>query len=126
MLGIIITESMRHKLQAIALWSKIAAVAGFTGLGVNLATDGYTLLKYMNFFSISTVGSLVSLAISFFVNYTLIQFSMRLKTALDNDDQEMLPLAIIRLRDYMRLLGIFLIVSIVITAVTYFFIFSRF
>lgn len=124
MFGIGIDGEIRNKLYTIITWSRITAITGFVNVALSLLVTFVTYNSYSSALgfsrdsSVTIITTVISLAISFFLNYFLLQFSMHLRTSLDNEDQEAFTLATQQLRAYMRMLGIFLIVTILVTVLT--------
>ena len=126
LLGISIEGETRDKFQTIITWSKITSIGGFVNMGLNLISTiisfKYSLFRFG--FAWLMVFSLISLAINFFLNFFLWQFSKNLKNSLDNEDQPSFVMAAMQLKSYMRMLGILLLVSILIGILSYVFVLS--
>lgn len=123
LLGISIEGETRNKLQTITVWSKITAIGGFVNMALGLIN---TITTFSNLSNRAApwliVTNLVSLVISFFLNFFLWQFSKNLKFSLENENQESFVAAAIQLKAYMRMLGILLIVSIALGIISSLFI----
>ena len=112
LLGIGIEGETRNKLRTITTWSKITAIGGFINMGLNLITIFTSFGRSYSSGTWLILSNLISLAISFFLNFFLWQFSKSLKTSLDNENQEAFVAASMQLKAYMRMVGILLIASI--------------
>ena len=114
LLGITIEGETRNKLQTITVWSNITAIGGFVNMALGLIGTITTFgsLSHRAGATWLIVTNLLSLAISFFLNFFLWQFSKNLKFSLENENQESFVVAAIQLKAYMRMLGILLITSI--------------
>lgn len=126
LLSVFITDSARNKLETICTWSKVAAVIGFVSLGISVLSNliNFNALSYYGKFYLTS--QLISMAISFFLNLFLIQFSNNLRHALNNDDQQTLTEAAAKLKAYLRMLGILFLVSTIVIVISYSLLIGRF
>lgn len=121
--GIGIGGEIKNKLYTVITWSRITAITGFVNLGLNLLItfvtyQNHNSYSYRRDSSLTMLTTVISLAISFFLNFFLLQFSKQLKISLDREDQEAFTNAAIQLKSYMRMLGILLLVTILVTILT--------
>lgn len=99
-----ITQPIREKLLTIANWSKVLTI-------MVLASKGMELISAIRTGSI--IGPVVGFGIAFAIYLCLLRFSLKLKIALDHNDQEHLYSSFKNLETYAIVIGIILILSLI-------------
>lgn len=109
---------VRASMQSIALWTKICAIAGFVNVGLSIVSIGVTYSRFESFGGSYPIRllltTLVTLAVSFFINLFLFHFSRNLKQSLDTDNQEHFARSSLYLKNYFRMIIIMVIVSVIL------------
>lgn len=117
---------VRDTMQTIALWTRICAIAGFVGIGVNILSLGitYSQISGLSPAFDSSFGlkllltQLVTFVVSFLINLFLFYFSRNLSRSLNDDDQESFVKASLYLKNYFRMIIMMLIISIILGVIT--------
>ncbi|RFM28962.1 DUF5362 family protein [Deminuibacter soli] len=103
--GLQVTARLRFLLADAAKWGQIAAFVGLISSAVSMLT-GFTRGN--------VIGVLVTVALNVLLYIYLLQFSKKMKIALQNNDQGEFVESLRSLQTYFKIMGILLIVVMVI------------
>ena len=111
-----VTHRLRELLTVIATWAKIIAIAGFVGLPFEL---------WVSIKDKELVTGIISAVASFILSIYLLNFSNKVKRALEATDQYEFNDSMSDLRKYFRFVAIFIILLVATSVVAMFWAISR-
>lgn len=103
--GLSVTPTLKIKLQSVALWGKVCAITAFLAQAIQLlaAVKNNTLMQ-----------QLIGAGITVFLNILLLNFSLKLSSALETNDEGLLTESFSNLRRYYLVTLILIAIVIVL------------